>query len=83
MEPSVSLDQAAKALIRALFDMCRESRSYQQDVADVARRVQLEYRDAKKVFALLEQAGYVESLTFGQKVALTDAGLVIAQRLIP
>lgn len=82
MEQRGTLEQAAPAVITTLFRMCRDSRSDQQDVADVARQLQVEYAAAKKVIAWLELQGYVETLTFGQKVMLTDAGIVLAQRLI-
>jgi Mn-dependent DtxR family transcriptional regulator len=42
----------------------------------------MDFASVKKVLSVLEREGYVETLTFGQKVAFTDAGLVIAQRLI-
>lgn len=82
MEPSPSVEQVAKDLIKTLFRMCRESRQYQQDIADLAREIPLEYAATKRIIAGLEQQGYVETLTFGQRVALTDAGIVVAQRLI-
>lgn len=42
----------------------------------------MEYPAAKQAISFLVQRGYLETLTFGQKVAFTDAGIVIAQRLI-
>ncbi|HEY9857754.1 MAG TPA: hypothetical protein V6D05_18555 [Stenomitos sp.] len=82
MATPLSVEEAAKALIKTIFRMCGESRKYQQDVSEVARRVQLDYTAVKKLISWLEQQGFVETFTFGQKVGLTDAGLVLAQRLI-
>lgn len=82
MEPSLSLEEAAQAVIKTLFRMCRDTRLHQQDVADLARRIPLDYAATKAIVSGLEQRGYLETLTFGQKVAFTDAGIVIAQRLV-
>ncbi len=82
MEPSISAEEAAKALIKMIFRMCRDLRTYQLDISQVARELSFDYAGTKKLVSLLEREGYVETLTFGQKVALTDAGLVLAQRLI-
>ena len=82
MEPSLTLEEAAQQVIKTLFRRCRDTRLHQQDVSDLARHASLDFATAKRVIALLEREGYVETLTFGQKVAFTDAGLVIAQRLI-
>lgn len=81
MEP-LSVEEAAKALIKTIFRMCREFRTYQLDLNAVARELGFEYADTKKLVSLLEREGYVETVTFGQKVTLTDAGIVLAQRLI-
>lgn len=83
MAAPLSVEEAAKALIKTLFRMCADTRKYQQDVSDVARELQLEYASARRLVSWLEQQGFVETFTFGQKVGLTDAGLVLAQRLIP
>jgi len=82
MATPLSVEEAAKALIKTIFRMCGETRKYQQDVSDVARQLQLDYAAVKKLISWLEQQGFVETFTFGQKVGLTDAGIVLAQRLI-
>ncbi len=82
MEPSLTMDDAAQQVIKTLFRMCRDTRLHQQNVSDLARQIPMDFPSVKKVLAALEREGYVETLTFGQKVAFTDAGLVIAQRLI-
>jgi len=82
MDPSITLEDAAQQVIKTLFRRCRDTRSHQQDVSDLARHVPMDFATAKRVITTLERQGYVETLTFGQKVTFTDAGLVIAQRLI-
>jgi predicted transcriptional regulator len=82
MDQALMRDQACQALIKTLFRMCRDTRKHQQDVSDLARQIPMDYPAAKQIIALLVKQGYLETLTFGQKVALTDAGIVIAQRLI-
>lgn len=82
MDTPLSVEEAAKLLIRTIFRMCRDRRTYQLDIADVGRSMGLEYAATKELVTWLERQGYVETLTFGQKVGLTDAGIVVAQRLI-
>lgn len=82
MVQSLSQDEASQALIKTLFRMCRDTRMHQQDISELARRIPMEYPAAKQVIASLVKQGYLETLTFGQKVAFTDAGIVVAQRLI-
>lgn len=82
MDPTLTLEDSAKQVIKTLFRRCRDTRLHQQDVSDLARHVPMDFAMAKRVISGLERQGYVETLTFGQKVAFTEAGLVIAQRLI-
>ena len=77
-----ALDDASQHVIKTLFRMCRDTQLHQQNVSDLARQIPLEFAATKQVIAGLERQGYLETLTFGQKVAFTDAGLVIAQRLL-
>ena len=80
--PHSSMDEASQQIIKTLFRMCRDTRQHQQNVSEVARQIPLDFAATKKAIAGLERQGYLETLTFGQKVAFTEAGLVIAQRLI-
>lgn len=80
--PLSAMDDASQQVIKTLFRMCRETRLHQQNVSDLARQIPLDFAATKQVIAGLEREGYLETLTFGQKVAFTEAGLVIAQRLI-
>jgi hypothetical protein len=82
MEPSLTMEDAAQQVIKTLFRMCRDTRLHQQNVSDLTRQIPMDFASVKKVLSVLEREGYVETLTFGQKVAFTDAGVVIAQRLI-
>ncbi len=82
MDPMQTLEEAAQQVIKTLFRMCRDTRLHQQNVSDLARQIPMDFATAKRVIAMLEREGYLETLTFGQKVAFTDAGIVIAQRLI-
>lgn len=82
MEPAVRLEEAAKATIKVLFRLSRENHLQGQDISEVARTIPLDFTVTKRVITTLERVGYVETQTMGQKVALTDAGLVIAQRLL-
>lgn len=82
MDPTDRMEEDAQKLIKTLFRMCRDTRLHQQNVSDLARQIPLEFTATKRVLSGLERLGYVETLTFGQKVAFTDEGLIIAQRLI-
>lgn len=82
MDPTLTLEESAQALLKALFRRCRDTRSHHQDLSDLARHVPMDYATARQVVSALEQKGYVETTTFGQKVGFTEAGLVMAQRLI-
>ena len=82
MDPTDRLEEDAQRLIKTLFRMCRDTRLHQQNVSDLARQIPLDFAVTKRVISGLERSGFVETLTFGQKVAFTEAGLVIAQRLI-
>lgn len=82
MEPKLGLEEDAQKLITTLFRMCRDTRLHQQNVSELARQIPLDFAATKRLVTGLERQGYVETLTFGQKVAFTDAGIVIAQRLI-
>jgi Mn-dependent DtxR family transcriptional regulator len=82
MDPMQTLEEGAQQVLKTLFRMCRDTRLHQQNVSDLARQIPMDFASAKRIIAMLEREGYLETLTFGQKVAFTDAGLVIAQRLI-
>lgn len=82
MDPSQTFEADSQQVIKTLFRMCRETRRHQQDVSDLARQIPMDYAKAKAAISRLEREGYLVTLTFGQKVTFTDAGVVIAQRLI-
>ncbi len=82
MEPTQRMEVDAQNLLKTLFRMCRDTRLHQQSVSELARQIPLDFAATKRILAGPEQQGYVVTLSFGQKVTFTDAGLVITQRLI-
>jgi hypothetical protein len=82
MEPKLGMEEDAQNVLKTLFRMCRDTRMHQQNVSELARQIPLDFAVTKRIVADLERKDYVMTLSFGQKVTFTDAGLVVTQRLI-